>query len=210
MFNTRISLSLLSILAASAMMAGATFAFFSDVATSTNNQFGASTMDIQLSNDGSTFGNDVTQTFNVPALMPGASRTQTLTFKNNGTTDIAEIAMKLDATAVDAGSNGSDLRNALFVRVFENSVADGTNTSCTGGSEVTAAIDLAVGNNSGTLQMSEFNGDTYDSLNLPILVGGANKTACVMITLDPAATDIYQGDTANAILSFIAHQDTSQ
>lgn len=208
--NTKIALSGISILASLALVGGATYAFFTDSATSTNNTFGASSMTIQLSNDGTNFSDDVTQTFNVPNMFPGLTKAQTITFRNSGSTPIAEIEMGLSATAVDNGSNGSDLRNVLGVRVFENSTADGGNTTCVGGSEVTGLIHPLVGDNIGLLTMTEFNGDTYDALNLPIPVSAADKNLCVIVTMDPDATDFYQGDSVNTSFTFTANQDTTQ
>src|SRR3989344_3029263 len=49
--NSRILLAAASILAALALIVGATFAFFSDTETSNNNVFGAGTLDLVLCDD---------------------------------------------------------------------------------------------------------------------------------------------------------------
>ena len=211
MINKKIAMSAMSIVAALTLAGGATFAFFSDEATRPSNTFGTASMDLELANDGVTFLDDVTATFSVSNMIPGQIRAQTITFRNNGTTPIAEIAMKLDATSADDSSpDGSDLRNVLNVRVFEGSTADGTNTSCTGGTEVTSTIETAVQNNGTPLTFTDWNGDTYDSLSLPIPVGLSTQNLCVAVELEPTANNDYQGDSANATFTFVAHQSTTQ
>lgn len=208
MLNKRIILSGLSIMASLAIMGGATFAFFSDQASSTGNTFGAGSLDLQIddSNEPTPVDN-VTATFNMPSIAPGDKSSQEISFHNNGTVSIAEIAMGLTSTNTDPDADASDIRNVLNLQV----VAGGTASEgdCTGGTDVTSAIDTAVGNGTGPLTMAELNGDTYDSLPIP-LAASANGKVCIQVALDDDAGDVYQGDSASASFVFDAHQDISQ
>ncbi|MEK7580933.1 MAG: TasA family protein [Patescibacteria group bacterium] len=83
--NSRIALSLASIAAAGSLVAGATFAFFSDSGTSSSNLFSAGTVDLLLSDDDQTNLENVTATFGSANMAPGDCTTGTLNIKNNGT-----------------------------------------------------------------------------------------------------------------------------
>lgn len=206
--NSRIALSLASIAAAGALIVGATFAFFSDSGQSTNNQFGAGTMNLQLDDsDQLTPVDNVTATFNVSGMAPGDKAAQEISFHNGGTVSIAEIAMGLTSTNTDGDLDGSDLRDKLNMKVVSGGTA--SSGDCTGGSDQTSAIDLAVGNNSAPLTMTEFTGDTYDSLPIS-LAPAADGKVCIQVVFDSGANNTYQGDSANATFTFTAHQDTSQ
>lgn len=206
--NKRILLSSMSIFASLALVTGATFAFFSDSGTSSGNVFGAGTMDIQLDDANETTPVDnITATFNVPSMVPGQSEAQEVSLHNAGSVNIAEIALGLTSTNTDAGLT-SNLRDVLNMQV----VAGGTKSvnTCTGGTDVTSAIDLAVGDNATPLTMQEFTGDTYDSLPIALAAAGPDDKVCVVVTMQSTASDAYQGDSATASFVFTAHQDLSQ
>ena len=207
--NTKIVLNTLSIFAALTLVGAATYAYFSDVATSSNNSFGAGNLLLQLDNNGVNYFEDVTATFAVTDFAPNESAAQEISLHNAGTVDIAEIAMGLTSSALDdASPDGSDLRDVLLMTIVPGGTATAAN--CTGGSDATTAIDTAVGNNNGTLTMTEFTGDTYNALAIPLTVGGGNDKVCIKVTMDSTAGDNYQGDSANASFIFTAHQDASQ
>ena len=205
--NSRIALSIATIGAASAVLVGATFAFFSDTATSTGNVLGAGTLDLQIANSGDPYTDDTSLTFNTSNLLPGESVAKEFNFKNNGSASIAEIAMGVNSTPTDPGSDGSDIRSVLDLAVVVGGTASGN--TCTGGSDITSAIDLAVGDNSSPLTLAELHGDTYDSLAIALAPLATDKV-CIQATLNSGATNIYQGDSSSTIYSFIAHQDLSQ
>lgn len=211
MINRRIATSGISILAAAAMMAAGTFAFFSDEATSTENTFGAGTMVLELDDSNEPFEagppNDVTATFDLDDMAPGDMDAQEISFHNEGSIDIAEIAMGLTSSFIDPGDDGSDLRDVLNMEIVEGGTA--SEGSCTGGTPVTGAIDAIVGNGGSPLTMKEFTGDTYDSLAIALSPSSTGKV-CIKITMDEEAGDIYQGDSADATFTFTAHQDVSQ
>src|SRR4030042_6608796 len=77
MINSKILLSGATIAAAGALIIGATFAYFSDVGTSSGNTFGAGTLDLQLDDsDETSFVDNVTATFNVTDMAPGTKAAQ--------------------------------------------------------------------------------------------------------------------------------------
>src|SRR3989344_915283 len=137
--NKKIALSAMSILTSLALLGGATFAFFSDEGTSTDNTFGAGTLDLLLDNDGVTFLDDVTATFDVDGMAPGDSAAQEISFHNAGSISIAEIAMKLDCVGTDPDTDPSNLCDVLNLKIHEGGTASGG--ECGAGTDVTGTID---------------------------------------------------------------------
>ena len=99
--NKKIALSAMSILASLALLGGATFAFFSDAGTSSNNVFATGTLDLKLSDSTPEVDQDnVTASFGSGALVPGScTGSQTLNLKNTGTiaADHAEVHLTLNS-----------------------------------------------------------------------------------------------------------------
>jgi len=84
--NTKILVSLLVIgLTAIAIGGTMTGAFFTDTATSTENTFTTGTMHLQMSNDGSTYTDDVQHTITATGMYPTQTTTGKLCLKNAGT-----------------------------------------------------------------------------------------------------------------------------
>lgn len=208
MLNRRIAISTMSILGSLAIMAGATFAFFSDTASSSNNTFGASNLNLQIANPGdAAFSEDVSATFNFNDIAPGLTKAATLSFSNAGTTSIAEIAMGVTTSSLVNNGNG-DIRNVLTMRVFSGGSTDGN--TCVGGTDQTTVIEGVVGNSDTVLTLNEFSSKTYDSLAIALPNPGSTGQVCIEIGMDANAGNIYQGDSVNAAFSFIAHQDATQ
>lgn len=208
--SRKILISGLSIIATLGIVGAATFAYFSDVAQSTNNVFGAGTMNLQLNGT----NENISSTFNLPSMSPGDTAAQVISLHNAGTTDIAEVALGLTSTNNDPDDpDNSDLRSVLLMKVVEGgtSIAGPNGTVCDGSGDVTNSVDGQVGDNSTPLTMTEFTGDTYNALAIPLLAGGADDQVCLEVGLDATnTTDIYQGDSANATFVFTAFQDISQ
>ena len=208
--NKKIALSGLSILSSLALIAGATFAFFSSEATSNNNAFGAGTLNLELDDNDEAFGDDanddlITATFDVDNMAPGDSEAQEISFHNTGSIDIAEIAMGLVCTG--------DLCPALELIVREGGTASGG--ECGAGLDITTTIDTAIGGGGLPLTLSEYSGNTYDSLATPLTpddaaAGGTDEgKVCLQVTMSDVG-DEFQGDVADMDLTFTAHQDASQ
>ena len=104
--NKRILLSSLSIVASLALATGATFAFFSDSGTSSNNSFAAGSFDLLLSEaGGETDQDNVTQTWVGTNMVPGVTTVDaTLKLKNGGTVpgDNVHVALVNDLTGSPA------------------------------------------------------------------------------------------------------------
>lgn len=208
--NKKIALSAASILTSLALMSGAAFAFFSDTATSTNNTFGAGSLDLDISNTNSGFADDTSATFTVSNMIPGQIVAQDIFLTNAGSTAIAEVEMGLSSTATDDAGlplDGSDLRDVLELRVFSSGTASGNSCS---GTEVTSVIDTAVDPTpDGILTMSDFTGDTYDALAIALAPAGTDSV-CIEVKMTSTAGNIYQGDSATATFSFTGNQDITQ
>lgn len=106
MINRRILASGMSIVTAMALMAGSTFALFSDTAISQNNTFSTATADLQISadDDGNVggapvgYGNEIAApAINELNMTPGFSKTYYFWLKNNST----GVNMNLTATLND-------------------------------------------------------------------------------------------------------------
>lgn len=213
MFTTRIGLSIMSILGALALLSGATFAFFTDTASSNANTFGAGSLDLDIANNSPTgsFTDNVSATFAISNMAPGQTDAQVVNLSNQGTIDIAEIAMGFVSNSTDdvATPDGSDLRNVLTLEVREGGIDDGA--TCSGGTaDRTSAIDAAKGDGNGVLTFKEFDGGTFDSLGIALTASGATIPVCIEVGMLSTAGDIYQGDSATATFNFIGHQDLSQ
>jgi spore coat-associated protein N len=99
--NTKIALSGLSIMAAMALMAGATFAFFSDSGTSTANTFSTGTLDLKLTDADQTTQDSVTASFG-GSLVPGScTGNQTLSLRNSGTVAANHAEVKVANVVTD-------------------------------------------------------------------------------------------------------------
>jgi predicted ribosomally synthesized peptide with SipW-like signal peptide len=134
MLNKKIITSSMSIIAALSLMTGATFAFFTDSASSTGNTFTTGNADLQIAVDNpegaESFGSSVVgPTFN--SLFPGFSNQYFFWLKNNSS---AAITLDAKADLSSLVTSGSPLASALLVRWTcdqdgDNSLGDETPTA---------------------------------------------------------------------------------
>lgn len=214
--NSKILLSVASIAAAAALIIGATFAFFSDEETSNNNVFGAGTLDLVLcdvdENTGPECDNadeaatdSVTASFGGSDLVPGQTvDAGFIELQNNGSIAIAEVELLgVTTETVDPGADGAIVNELLL------DVRTGSDSSCSGSTNQTTAIDAAIGNGDTILTLGELgNGITYDAL--PGIASAGDYFLCMSVTLDSDAGNGVQGDAAEIDLTFTANQDASQ
>lgn len=120
MLTTRIGISMFSILAAVGLLSGATFAFFTDTATSQDNTFATGTADLQIAVDNAgspgTYGNEITApAINETNIVPGFNKTYKFWLRNNST----GIDMSLAAALADINTSGlnPDIQNQLSVSI---------------------------------------------------------------------------------------------
>ena len=100
-------MSALSIVSAMTLMGGATFAFFTDTASSTGNTFTSGNADLQIAPDASgapgTFVQNLNDAFNVSEIVPGYDQTHLFWLKNASASNIG-----LDMTADISSYTASD------------------------------------------------------------------------------------------------------
>lgn len=210
--SRKILISGLSILASLGIVTAATYAYFSDTATSTANTFVSGTLNLLVDDIDDTAAETVDGSITAANFSPGATTSGFISLHNPGTLPIAEVELAADTTeTADPGAN-SDLSTVLNLDVL---VDDGTpDSACVGGTNVTSAIDTAVGNGSTPLTLSEFdNGgtDVYDALLTGTgLAVSATKNICFNVTFDLNAGDIYQGDAVSTLFTFTANQHVDQ
>lgn len=114
----KILFALMAVALCLGLMGGA-FAYFTDVEKATDNTMSAGTLNIHISDDNTTFGNDpVTATFDSPdGLYPGEEfETDPVYIKNVGTIDIQRIYARFGNFAQSDGTNvepegGSSVNN---------------------------------------------------------------------------------------------------
>ncbi len=181
----------LLLLAVAALLAGlGTFAYFSDTANSTGNTFSAGTIDLVLSNDGTTWGsgggNDVSGTWTSPAnWAPGQTVDAFLYVKNTGSIDVNNILSKITLTQndgsladmidlVELNDDTSVGSGPFFVTWYANT----NHTQDGAGSPHHADV-----NDDGHLSLAEYSAYAYPSPSLP---GYNTRWYCDGSAPDPA------------------------
>lgn len=197
MINKRIAISGLSILTALSLMTGATFAYFSDSGISTGNTFSSGTLDLQLSNSGESFTDNVTATFGGTNMAPGGSEVLgTLHLKNNGTIDANHEDIAFSNSLTQALSlPGSDSTHPMdqFLQVTTLTF-DGTdylNVGTTG--------HLTDHNSNGFLDMDDL--ETQGLSNLAGIAAGGTKNLVLGVALHTSTPNDIQGDSVTTTVN---------
>jgi predicted ribosomally synthesized peptide with SipW-like signal peptide len=101
----------ISALLVMALVAGGTYAYFSDQQVSTGNVFSAGTLDVGLANTStpSSTGNTTATFSTVTNWAPGGTKTGTLFINNNGTLPIAHLNVTFSYGAVDYSGHPSNI-----------------------------------------------------------------------------------------------------
>ena|SRR3989344_4184649 len=196
MINKKITLSLISIVAALSIMAGATFAYFSDVGTSNNNVFGAGTFDLKLSDDTPETDQDsVTASFGAADLAPGnCTSSQQLRVKNSGTVTGNHIEIAAVNNVTDVGTDASpDMDTFLRLDTFNY---DGS------------PISVSNTNGNGFVDLDDLENNGVDNLALTNI--GTNHTIDLVVCLDESAEDNVQGDSVDSDWTVTLNQNASQ
>ena len=93
------------------LIAGGTFAFFSDSETS-NNTFAAGTLDLEM---------EPTALIDLDNMKPGDSMIRDFELRNNGTLDMSKVTLDTDYTVIDAnGDNTEDFGEHIQVEFLYN------------------------------------------------------------------------------------------
>src|SRR3989344_5985995 len=149
MINKKILISAMSIVTSLAVVGGATFAFFSDAGSSTDNIFSTGNLDMQLSNDNSTFTNDVAATFGLAGAAPGDTFDDTLFVRNTGTVPANHIEVTAANTVTEAGSGPGTVSTIPFDRAIEITALDWDSDG--NGSTETSVLSQVTDLNSNTI-----------------------------------------------------------
>ncbi len=197
MINKKIAMSAMSIVTALALAGGATFAFFSDEGTSSDNIFSAGTLDLKLSDDTPETDQDsVTASFGGLALGPNeCTTTQQLRVKNSGSVNAnhAEIAVANAVTDVPDDSAPLDMDAYLLLDLFQY---DGGN------------ISIPDSNLNGFADLDDLEANGVDNLALTDL--GPNHNIDLRICLHSTAPNEVQGDSVDSDWTITLNQDASQ
>ena len=186
-----------------ALVGGGTWAYFSDVETSTGNVLTAGTLDLNL--DG---GNTNVVKFTVSNLKPGDSDNGTWTVRNVGSLtgyldlescNITEsVGTSTDSELVDEPTHadttqlGNYLKVHMFVDADNDGVWDAGETDILGTNAAYAAINTIV---------SSYN------LNLPLAATNGTNYITLRWTVDGASTDNrIQGDSVTLNMTFELQQ----
>jgi spore coat-associated protein N len=190
------AVTLASVGLGAALIGGGTFAYFNDVESSTGNTFATGTIDLKPELEGKVL-------FNVTNAAPGQTWNVDYALSNDGTL-AANVSVNVDYTAVDGGTDGSDLANALIIK--DKKLAFGTTD-----------IDISVldSNSDGKVTLAEFAAGTADTSKFALgdlgAKGGADASKNITFTLEfedtGAPQNEYQGDSLNPVtITFEARQ----
>lgn len=211
MINSRIALSLASIAAAGALVAGATFAFFSDSGTSNDNLFSSGTLDMKLSDGNQEDLENVTGTWGLNSA-PGDTFTGDLRITNTGSVPANHVELQFANTVTEAVSGPGTVSTIPL-----DSVIEITTLSWDANGDGTPETDLLAGvvdSNANTVKdlddLENQVADDFDNL----LFGGtqtADHVLRIAGRLHPTLTvNQHQGDSVDMDLTVTMNQDASQ
>jgi predicted ribosomally synthesized peptide with SipW-like signal peptide len=202
-----------------ALVAGGTYAYFSDTETSTDNTFTAGTLDLQLTDADETAQDGVTASFTDANIVPGDSvGPSTITLINSGTVaaDHADIKFTMVVTdngtydAADLGVNIVDMSTVMDVTALSY---DGTSllTQSVAGTFDNSFIEAAdvAGNNDDAITLNELKDVIIKNLAGPAASGGT-KAFVITIGIDSGVLNGIQGDVVTVTVTFGIFQHSSQ
>jgi predicted ribosomally synthesized peptide with SipW-like signal peptide len=205
MINKRIAISSMSIVAALSLITGATFAFFSDVGTSSANTFATGTMNLKLSDQNvggvglETDQDSVTASFGSGSLVPGScTGDQTLTLKNTGTVAANHAEVHVANVVNDAGSNASpDMDSFLVLNKLTYNAVD-----------VRGQITDSNGN--GVKDLADWATNVAELDNLALTDLNVGHDLVMDVCLRNTADNTIQGDSVVSTFTVDLNQDSSQ
>ncbi len=202
--NRNIALSALSVLTTFALIGGATFAFFSDVGTSTGNTFSAGTLDLKLTDDNESAVDNVSTTWVGSNLAPGGPGvTATLNFQNTGTVPGDHVHFKAANTLTDAASAETPVAVGNMMQALQI-----TAMSYDGGDIL---LSLPDGNGNGIRDLDDLSMVAGDGMSLGSLSNlSANHALVMTVVLHSSVDNTYQGDSVGTVFTATLHQNASQ
>ena len=209
MFNKKILASAISIVTALSMMGAATFAYFSDTGTNNDNVFSTGTLDMELSNDNSTFTEDVTATFGLADGAPGDTFNDTLFIKNTGSVDANHIELTTinNVTESEVAPGNS---NSIFLDTVIEITALDWDSDGNGSTETSVLSQVTDANLNGYPDLDDLSVSGLDNLTF----GGTQNIGHglrIAGRFNPDDTvDQHQGDNVDVDLTLTMNQDSSQ
>lgn len=207
--NKRILLSLASVAASSALVVGATFAYFSDSGTSNNNVFNSGTLDMKLSDIDQTDLDNVSGTWGL-ASAPGDTFTGDLKIKNTGSVAANHVELQFGNVVTEAlsapGSTATiPMDSVIEITLFEWD-SDGN-----GVTDVTIPITDFNSNSISDLDDLENQvANDFDDLAFTG-VQGNDHVLKISGRLSPTlAVNQHQGDSVTMTVDVTMNQDSSQ
>jgi spore coat-associated protein N len=201
----KILLSLMTIVAVTALVGGGIYAYFNDIEASNGNTFTAGTLDLNL--DG---GNSNVVKFTVSDVKPGDSGGGTWTVANvgdiGGYLDLESCSVSEDIgtstepeLADEGGSDTAQLGNYLMVHIFvdanNNGIWEMGETDIAGTDTVPVAINTIVA--------------SYD-LNVSLAGGGGTTYVTLLWSVASDTDNRIQGDSVTLNLGFELQQRAAE
>ncbi|AKB21136.1 TasA family protein [Methanosarcina sp. WH1] len=217
MVNKRILLSIF-VLGIAVTLAGAgTWAAFQDTETSTGNTFSSGTLDMKLSNDGSTYTDGVTATWSSPNFKPGDTFANEIRFTNVGTININHLYMYPEDLTNSGGTNNIQLSDKIYLTKIRGHITrDGSDLQWGNRANIIARL---VGDHKRPLTLTEFCESKYVAYYTqpllfgvvpPVLKGGNHKDWGLILEgqFDPDADNDYQGASCSFNLKCVGSQNS--
>lgn len=198
--NKRILLSSVSLFSSLALVTGATFAFFSDVGTSTGNVFAAGSFDLLLSDGDQTDVDDVTATWSGTNMAPGGTAIDaTLKLKNGGTVAGDNVHVAL-ANVVSQPADDMDKYLKITTLEYDsvNILPLITESNANGFADLEDWAALA-----GTHTIP-------GSIQLGLTDTGVDHNLHMIVQLDATAPNAIEGDSVTSTFTATLHQGAGQ
>lgn len=189
MINRKIVTSTMSIITAFSLMTGATYAYFTDTQTSTNNAFAAGTLNVSITDQNADTGfiNESLAT----NWQPGEERLVNFDVKNTGS-----LPVQLRGFATGAWSDAAlDAQNAVKVTKVER-----WNGS---------AWEIVAANPSGLTGFFYYSNDGTDTGTFVNVASSSRAQFQLTVKLDSTAGNDFQGETFTSALTIQARQTTA-
>lgn len=205
MINKKIAVSGLSILSSLALMAGASFALFSDANSSEDNIFSAGSLVLELDDENEvSISSSISASIGGSDMAPGDFVDGFISLHNAGSIPMSEVIFGSTQTSTVDGGDGSNLSDVLDL-----TVETGSDSTCeTNNVPLTGTIAGAIGDTFLPLTLSELVASDYNALAGLAADGdpGDEYFLCLTATLEAGAGNTYQGDSVTVDFDFTGNQ----
>jgi predicted ribosomally synthesized peptide with SipW-like signal peptide len=196
--NRKIAASLVSTGIMMSLVVGATFAYFSNSGTSSDNSFSTGTLDLKLTDSNETAQDTVTASLG-GTLAPGeCTGVQTLSVKNTGTVNADHLQVTVANTITDTSNNASPDMDS-YLRI--NSLAYDSSS---------VVGQIAGSNGNGYADLEDWAADVDGIDNLALTDLNTNHTLSIDVCLDDSAPNSIQEDSVSTTVNVLLNQHSSQ